>query len=230
MNKQITSIIGASIFLMAQGNVLAADSALPDAPSWAESQKHISYDEFMKAARQSFPYATPEQYKLRVENDFTLKTCNATLDQPNAEQSAAIVKFKKARLKMPADDKLLGDWKNGEVVARGTTGDRIGFADADNPNHPNGANCFACHVMIPGQPGGNMGPSLVGYGKRGQSPAILKYTYEHVYDAKMLVPCTIMPRYGGEGHLLTASQVADIVAFLTDPQSPVNQPEAAQKQ
>jgi sulfur-oxidizing protein SoxX len=34
-----------------------------------------------------------------------------------------------------------------------------------------------------------------------------------------------MPRFGnGEGHLLTPEQIADIVAFLLDPESPVNQP------
>lgn len=208
------------------GAAEADSSHLPVAPSWADAQQHMSYDEFMKAAKESFPYATPEEFKLRVENDFTLKTCNATLDQPNAQQTEAIMKFEKARIKYPADGKLLGDWHRGEEWAKGTTGGRIGFADADPTNKPNGSNCFACHVMIPGFPGGNMGPSLIGYGKRGQSPAMVKFTYDHVYDSKSIVPCTIMPRYGGEGHLLTPEQVADIVALLTDPQSPVNQPQA----
>ncbi len=215
------------LLALSSASALAQDAAkLPPAPSWAEANQGVTYDEFMKAAKESFPYATPEQYKLRVENDLTLKTCNESMDQPNAQQAQAILDFEKKRLAYPADGKLLGDWKKGEEIAKSTTGDRIGFADADNPSHPNGSNCFACHVMIPGQPGGNMGPSLIDYGKRGQSPAILKYTYEHVYDAKALVPCTIMPRYGGEGHLLTVEQVTDIVAFLTDPHSPVNQPEA----
>ncbi|MGC8698093.1 MAG: sulfur oxidation c-type cytochrome SoxX [Halothiobacillus sp.] len=223
IKPKLNPLLHASMLFALAGS--AAFAAEPSPASWADANKNMDYDTFMQAAKSSFPYATPEEFKLRVENDPTLKTCNATMDQPNAAQSAEIIKFEQARIQYPKDGKMVGDWQQGEKWAKGTTGGRIGFADADNPNLPSGSNCFACHVMIPGFPGGNMGPSLVGYGKRGQSPAILKYTYDHVYDSKSIVPCTIMPRYGGQGHLLTASQVADIVALLTDPQSPVNQPE-----
>ena len=69
---------------------------------------------------------------------------------------------------------------------------------------------------------GNLGPELVGYGaKRGNSEAVVKYTYEKIYNAWLYYPCSNMPRLGANGYL-TPEQIAHVVAYLVDPQSPVN--------
>jgi sulfur-oxidizing protein SoxX len=69
---------------------------------------------------------------------------------------------------------------------------------------------------------GNLGPSLTGYGQqRGNSEPVVKYTYEKIYNAWMYFPCSNMPRLGHNG-FLTPEQIAHVVAYLVDPQSPVN--------
>ncbi|MDX1353313.1 MAG: sulfur oxidation c-type cytochrome SoxX, partial [Thiomicrorhabdus sp.] len=65
-------------------------------------------------------------------------------------------------------------------------------------------------------------PVLTGYGKRGTSDAMMKYTYEKIYNAHAFYACSSMPRFGVH-NVLTSKQIADIMAFLMDPKSPVNQ-------
>jgi len=67
-----------------------------------------------------------------------------------------------------------------------------------------------------------MGPSLTGYGSRGTSEAVLRYTYEKIYNSWAYVPCSLMYRGGVHG-LFTPEETADLVAFLVDPHSPINQ-------
>ena len=63
---------------------------------------------------------------------------------------------------------------------------------------------------------------MTGYGKlRGRSEEILKYTYEVIYNPHTYFACTKMPRMGAKG-LLTDEQISHIMAYLFDPQSPVN--------
>jgi len=61
------------------------------------------------------------------------------------------------------------------------------------------------------------------YGKiRGNSQAIIDYTHDVVYSPHGIFPCTHMPRFGANG-VLTQQQIADVLAYLIDPESPVNQ-------
>jgi sulfur-oxidizing protein SoxX len=69
---------------------------------------------------------------------------------------------------------------------------------------------------------GNIGPSLLGYGKlRGNSAAIQKYTYGKIYNAQAYSACSNMPRFGHNG-ILGEKQIKDVTALLLDPDSPVN--------
>ena len=69
---------------------------------------------------------------------------------------------------------------------------------------------------------GNLGPSLAKYGAlRGNSAAIVEYTYNKIYNAQAYTACTNMPRFGHR-QILTPEQITDLVALLLDPQSPVN--------
>ena len=65
-------------------------------------------------------------------------------------------------------------------------------------------------------------PSLYQYGKlRGDSEAVIKYTWGKIYNAKAYNACTNMPRFGSE-NILTEAQMKDLMALLLDPNSPVN--------
>ena len=108
----------------------------------------------------------------------------------------------------------------GEKIAQTGTGMQF----SDNPAKPNGGNCYACHQLSQAEISyGNMGPSLKHYGKlRGQSEAMLKYTWTRLWNTHAYNPCAHMPRFGAAG-ILTEQQLKDVMALLLDPASPVNQ-------
>jgi sulfur-oxidizing protein SoxX len=124
-----------------------------------------------------------------------------------------------ATIRYPADGKFLGDWKAGERVAQ--TG--VGLQWTDNDKTVNGGNCYACHQLSPQEVSfGNIGPSLKAYGKlRGNSEAVVKYTWGKIWNTHAFNACSSMPRFGDAG-ILTEAQIRDVMALLLDPNSPVN--------
>ena len=124
-----------------------------------------------------------------------------------------------ATIKFPADGKFLGDWQAGERVAQ--TG--VGMQWSDNEQTVNGGNCYACHQLSPQEISyGNIGPSLKHYGKlRGNSEAVVKYTWGKIWNTHAFNLCSQMPRYGDAG-ILSEAQIKDVMALLLDPNSPVN--------
>jgi L-cysteine S-thiosulfotransferase len=130
-----------------------------------------------------------------------------------------IEKQQMATIKYPADGKFLGDWKAGEVVAQAGRG----LQWTDNEKTVNGGNCYACHQLSPQEISfGNIGPSLKGYGKlRGNSEAVVKYTWGKIWNTHAYNACSSMPRFGDAG-ILTEAQIKDVMALLLDPNSPVN--------
>lgn len=221
MKKNSLALLASGIFLATMAAPIYADDSL-------DRGKSISNQQLMTAIEGSFQVNNENEWKRF--SDPTLATCNETLDKPTAQQTQEILKRERASIKLPDHGKYVGDWEQGLIWAEATHGGRIGvegFVDADDASKPNGGNCYACHAIDPNFPqNGNMGPDLTNYGKiRGNSEAIQKYTYEKIFNAKAIMPCSLMPRYGhGEGHLLTAEQIADVTAFLLDPKSPVNNP------
>lgn len=127
-------------------------------------------------------------------------------------------------MKMPAGGLELGDWKAGAAVARSGYGFRVGHKSDDHSGREPGGNCYACHQMDPDEIAyGTLGPSLTGFGKmRGNTEATRKYLWEVVYNPHAYFPCTHMPRFGHNG-VLTEQQIKDVMAYLLDPASPVNQ-------
>jgi sulfur-oxidizing protein SoxX len=125
-------------------------------------------------------------------------------------------------MKYPASGKLAGNWKVGAQLAHDGAGDRIQFGRLESRKE-NGGLCQNCHALAPDEVNvGNVGPSLTGYGnKLGASEAIARVTYERIYNGWAYAPCSNMPRLGATGHL-TPDQIAHLVAFLLDPQSPIN--------
>lgn len=174
-----------------------------------------------KMVNESFT-ASPTHAK-RLVQDRSQQICSRIGDAKLSEAEAAeVVKLARASIKYPASGKLVGNWKTGDKLAHNGAGDRIRRGKLEKRKE-NGALCQNCHGLAPGEVNvGNVGPSLSGYGlQRGNSEAIAKYTYEKIYNAWVYFPCSNMPRLGATGHL-TPEQITHVVAFLIDPQSPIN--------
>lgn len=135
------------------------------------------------------------------------------------EISARIEAGEMKNIKYPADGQYLGNWQLGEKIAQSGHGMRWN----DKPTTVNGGNCYACHQMTKEEISfGNIGPSLYQYGKlRGQSEAIMKYTWGKIYNAQAYTACSNMPRFGHNG-VLSEKQIKDLMALLLAPDSPVN--------
>ena len=156
----------------------------------------------------------------RLNQDEPQALCSRDDGKPPAKE--VLEKIEKAQfalLKYPADNKLMGDWREGEKIAQIGVGKQF----SDDPSRPSGANCYACHQIAPQEISfGTIGPSLLGFGKlRGNSEAIQKYTYGKIYNAQAYNACSNMPRFG-HSQILTEQQMRDITALLLDPASPVN--------
>ncbi len=176
-----------------------------------------------KMVAESYP-GMPESLTRRAVQDRAQQICSkiggAKLTQ---EEAAEVVKLSRASIQYPASGKLAGEWKIGARLAFAGQGGRIVGGQVEKVQE-NGALCSNCHALDPKEFNvGNIGPSLAGYGAlRGNSEAVVKLTYERIYNAWTYSPCANMPRLGAGGHL-TPEQIAHVVAYLTDPQSPVNQ-------
>lgn len=173
--------------------------------------------------RASFRSDNPKYWMNRIEQDETMKTCAEYRDNPPRKVGEKLEKLNKASFRYPVDGKLVGDWKEGEKLAAVGTGGHIGFIQPDPPGRVRGGNCYACHELAKKELAyGTIGPSLHHYGKlRGNGEDAVRYTYEKIYNSNAFSACTNMPRFGLHGWL-TPEQITHIVAFLTDPESPVN--------
>ena len=173
--------------------------------------------------RDSFREDSPKEWLQRLVQDETMKTCGIYRDNPPRKIGEKLEKANKATIQYPASGKLMGDWKEGEKLAAVGTGGHIGFIQPDPPGRVKGGNCYACHQLAKKEIAyGTIGPSLQHFGKiRGNSPEMVKYAYDKIYNSNAFTACTNMPRFGLHGWI-TPEQIADIVAFLMDPESPVN--------
>jgi L-cysteine S-thiosulfotransferase len=176
--------------------------------------------------RNSFSTATPQEWSNRLEQDEVQKLCSRYRDRPPTDVAARIAALSGRAFHYPASGKLMGDWKAGEKLASVGTGGHIGTIQPDRPGTRRGGNCYACHALARKElAAGNLGPSLTRYGiRRGRSPETVKFVYEKIYNAQAFYPCSQMPRFGLHDWL-TPEEIADAVAFLLDPASPVNKEE-----
>ena len=190
--------------------LLSAGAALAD-----ERPSQAVIDAYLAA---TFGKAPPE-WQARIKPDESLAVCNTTRNSPSSAESEAMLKRESARVSYPADGKFLGDWKKGYQVANNGRGGQ--FSDA--PNTVSGGNCFACHQLDPKEVSfGTLGPSLAAYGKdRKYDPETIKDAYTKIYNSMAVVPCSNMPRFG-INKVLDEQQIKDVMAYLFDPESPVN--------
>jgi sulfur-oxidizing protein SoxX len=171
------------------------------------------------AVKASWPHL-PAEWQARLVQDETMAVCSQYRNNPPRALADALLARERARIKYPADGKLMGDWKKGEKLAQSGYGGR--FTDYP-PARENGGNCYACHQLSKKEVSfGTLGPSLLEYGKiRKFSDAEVKAAYDRIYNPQAAVPCANMPRLGANGHL-TIEQIKDIVAYVMSPDSPVN--------
>jgi sulfur-oxidizing protein SoxX len=182
-------------------------------------------DSAEQAFRKSFSTATAEEWKTRLAQDEVNALCSRYHNQPPAQVAARIIELSQASLKLPADTRaMLGDWRNGEKLASIGSGGHIGRIQPDRPDTKRGGNCYACHTIARKEvAAGNLGPSLTDYAKvRGTGADAVRFVYAKIYNAQAFYPCSSMPRFG-HNQWLTPQEIADLTAFLLDPQSPANQ-------
>jgi sulfur-oxidizing protein SoxX len=184
---------------------------------------HLIFEE------QGFKLDAPTQegttVKERQTQDALQKACSGVRrDSIDPATAAQVMTLARESIVKPEGGVKLGDWNAGAQLARSGFGFRVGHNTDDHSSREPGGNCYACHQLDPNEIAfGTLGPSLTGYGKaRGTSDAILNYAYEVVYSPHAYFPCTHMPRFGANG-VLSQQQIADVLAYLLDPASPVNQ-------
>ncbi|MBS0232249.1 MAG: sulfur oxidation c-type cytochrome SoxX [Proteobacteria bacterium] len=158
-------------------------------------------------------------WEKRIEQDDTQSSCSRYRNDPPSEEAKAITERETARIVLPTDGKVLGDWKAGEKIASSGRGGQF----SDPPGTENGGNCYACHQLAKSEVAyGTLGPSLTNYGKdRGYSLDAAKAAYAKIFDSEATFACSNMPRFGIHG-FLSEQQIKDVVAFLFDKESPVN--------
>jgi sulfur-oxidizing protein SoxX len=173
--------------------------------------------------RTSFHADNPAYWMTRLAQDATMKTCGLYRDNPPRQIGQKLEKENAATIRYPVEGKLIGDWKEGEKLAAVGTGGHIGFIQPDPAGKLRGGNCYACHELARKEVAyGTIGPSLQHFGKiRGNSEEIAKYAYDKIYNSNAFTACTNMPRFGLH-NWLSPEQITHLVAFLIDPESPVN--------
>ena len=184
------------------------------AGSWTSAAEDIA------AVLESSFIAKNQATMARLQQDAVQEVCSAPRGTPVEETMLSELRQRRLdAVVLPADGVFLGDWQRGaEVASNGR-----GLQSSDDPTKPNGGNCYACHQLAPDEVAyGTLGPSLTGYGARGQSEPMLRYTWTKLWDTHAYNLCSHMPRFGAQG-ILSEQQLKDVMAYLLDPASPVNQ-------
>lgn len=199
-----------------QGGEQKKAAAAPHDIPVAHEAAHI--DAAFEAALKSSFHPKGQAKLDRLERNDMQRACSSP-EGPSTEVAQAIMKAAQQNVKFPADGEFLGNWEAGKALASIGTG----LQYSDDPSIPNGGNCYACHQLEPDEIAyGTIGPSLTAYGKiRGQSEEMLKFTWTRLYNSHAYNACSHMPRFGDAG-ILTEQQLKDAMAFLFDPESPVN--------
>lgn len=171
---------------------------------------------------------TQEDGKLgeRLEQDKLQKICSRRKGgEVGSDTAKQVREIARSNMAYPEGGVELGDWKKGQAIAENAFGWRVGHKVDDHGERDPGGLCINCHALEEGKAhrSGTLGPSLTGYGdERGRDQETIKYTYEMIYNPHVAFPCTNMPRLGANG-VLTKAQIKHVLAYLLDPDSPVNQ-------
>lgn len=207
-----------TLLLLGAGASLLALSSCTSWQSGQQSARTVDPAVVERYVLSTFGKA-PAEWQARIAQDETQRICNMYRNDPPTAEGEKILARELATVVFPADGKLMGDWKAGENIAQNGRGGQF----SDPPNTVSGGNCYACHQMAAAEVSfGTIGPPLQNYGKdRNFTAEELRNTYVKIYNSQAAVPCSNMPRFGHK-KILTEQQVKDVVAYLFDPNSPVN--------
>ena len=166
----------------------------------------------------------PALHLERLKQDEVMKLCSQYRDKPPPKVRKQIEAASRQAIRYPVEGRLMGDWKKGEALVSSGRGGHIGRIQPDPAGLQRGGNCYACHQLAKKEVAyGTIGPSLQHFGKlRGYTEDMQRYVYEKVFNSQTFSACTNMPRFGYH-QWLTPEEITNIVAFLMDPESPVNQ-------
>jgi sulfur-oxidizing protein SoxX len=161
----------------------------------------------------------------RLQQDELQKACSKSRGEPiDSATAEKVTQLAEKSMVYPEKGIKLGDWKKGQALAESAFGFRVGPSVDDHSARETGGFCANCHQLEQAKVdrSGTLGPSLIGYAKsRGTGEETMKRTYQVIYNAHSLFPCTKMPRFGANG-VLSQQKIADLMAYLLDPESPVN--------
>ncbi len=156
----------------------------------------------------------------RQTRDEVQKACSSPT-QPDRETMRRLEAAEMETIQWPANGDYWqgGDWEEGQRIAISGRG----LTWTDGPDTINGGGCYNCHGLDPANESyGTIGPPLHGYAKiRGTSDEIVKYTWGKLWNSKAYNACSAMPR-NGFGGILSEEQIRHVMAYLFDPESPVN--------
>ena len=171
-----------------------------------------------QVVRESFAAATPEEWAARMQQDDVQALCSRYRNQPPPAVAEQIAASQRQAIRYPADGKLMGDWKNGEALARIGGGGQIGKIQPDAARNQTGRQLLRLPSPRCGRGGGRhhrAGLDRLCQAARNLAESI-QYVYEKIYNAQAYFPCSLMPRFG-HNSWLTPEEIADLVAFLLDP-------------
>ena len=156
----------------------------------------------------------------RQTRDEVQKACSSPT-QPDRETMRRLEAAEMETIQWPANGDYWqgGDWEQGQRIALSGRG----LTWTDGPDTVNGGGCYNCHGLDPANESyGTIGPALHGYAKiRGDSEEIVKYTWGKLWNSKAYNACSDMPR-NGFGGIRSEEQIRPVMAYLFDPNSPVN--------
>ncbi|MBP6464361.1 MAG: sulfur oxidation c-type cytochrome SoxX [Rubrivivax sp.] len=164
----------------------------------------------------------------RLNQDLGQAACSSATP-PSDAVAQQVMDQARAAVKWPAGGQYIGDWREGEKLAQNGRG--MTWTDTSVAPKDNGGSCYNCHQIGKAEISyGTIGPSLYNYGKnRGVTDVtaptaqpIVEYTWMKIWNGKTFNACSNMPRFGHMG-LLDEKQIANVMALLLDPKSPVNQ-------
>ncbi|MFN4319737.1 MAG: sulfur oxidation c-type cytochrome SoxX [Aquificaceae bacterium] len=194
-------------------------------------REEIKEEEVQQVLRSSL--SQDPRFAWKVQQDEAQRICSQYLGMEDMPASAVqkVIQLSQAEIKYPQWGIHMGDWKEGKKLVDSPRGGRFAsYGFSDKPTDK-GGNCYACHLIEKGVPGGTMGPNLYQYGKKWgitkenmntpEAVEKIKAVYNIIYNSWSAFPCSSMPRFGYHGNL-SPEDVANIVAFLLHPESPVN--------
>lgn len=194
-------------------------------------REEIKEEEVQQVLRSSL--SQDPRFAWKVQQDEAQRICSQYLGMEDMPASAVqkVIQLSQAEIKYPQWGIHMGDWKEGKKLVDSPRGGRFAsYGFSDKPTDK-GGNCYACHLIEKGVPGGTMGPNLYQYGKKWgitkenmntpKAVEKIKAVYNIIYNSWSAFPCSSMPRFGYHGNL-SPEDVANIVAFLLHPESPVN--------